>query len=269
MNLRIPDDRYLRELRRVRLATRMLSHEARTRTIRLWTGISRDRVRKLAIAMGSSSTPSDAPVRHRGSSPWQIAYFFRSHRVMAHAATLGSLLALQGVLPKASERISPKEFASVARGEVLCDAYETYLQFTSQPVIDFEHTVLLATALVAHNEIELAPCLGCGALLVVDQFAPRSLDQCTYCRPGPGPEAATADVAAMDQPIDGPEIPQQSHLLVYLTEDPHSETAEAAVNPLRRTRDKVMQQIEPALRCAEPDPTQDIARMDPANRTES
>ena len=45
--MRISDDRYSRERARMELALRFLRHEARTQTIRAWTGLSDDRIRKV------------------------------------------------------------------------------------------------------------------------------------------------------------------------------------------------------------------------------
>jgi hypothetical protein len=44
--MRISEDRYSRERLSLDLALRFLRHEARTQTIRMWTGLSDDRIRK-------------------------------------------------------------------------------------------------------------------------------------------------------------------------------------------------------------------------------
>jgi hypothetical protein len=45
--MRIHDDRYNRDRRRHEVALRFIQHEARTHTIRAWTGLTDDRIRKL------------------------------------------------------------------------------------------------------------------------------------------------------------------------------------------------------------------------------
>jgi hypothetical protein len=45
--MRIPDDRCSRERLCLDLALRFLRHEARTQTIRTWTGLTDDRIRKV------------------------------------------------------------------------------------------------------------------------------------------------------------------------------------------------------------------------------
>ena len=44
--MRISDDRYSRDRLRLDLALRFIHHEARTHTIRAWTGLTDDRIRK-------------------------------------------------------------------------------------------------------------------------------------------------------------------------------------------------------------------------------
>jgi hypothetical protein len=45
--MRVSDDRYTRDRQRLDLALRLIRHEARTFTIREWTGLSDDRIRKV------------------------------------------------------------------------------------------------------------------------------------------------------------------------------------------------------------------------------
>lgn len=45
--MRVSDDRYSRDRQRFDLALRFIHHEARTRTIRVWTGLTDDRIRKV------------------------------------------------------------------------------------------------------------------------------------------------------------------------------------------------------------------------------
>ena len=62
--MRVTDDRYSRDRQRFDLAVRMVGHEARTCTIRLWTGLTGDRIRKL---IRSYLAAQGVPItRHRG-----------------------------------------------------------------------------------------------------------------------------------------------------------------------------------------------------------
>ena len=103
--MRISDDRYHRERLRMELALRFLRHEARTQTIRAWTGLTDDRIRKLYRSyLGESRR---AMPRHRGKSPHQIAYFTRSLRLQEETVALGDALWLLGVLGSRPSRRHP------------------------------------------------------------------------------------------------------------------------------------------------------------------
>ena len=95
--MRISEDRYDRDRQRLELALRFLTHEARTQTIRIWTGLSDDRIRKLYrsyLGRAACYVP-----RHRGKSPHQAAYFTRSLRIQQETAVLASFFALAGLVP--------------------------------------------------------------------------------------------------------------------------------------------------------------------------
>src|SRR6185295_8553091 len=72
--MRVTEDRYSRDLRRINLAQQLIRHEVRTAAIRLWTGLSGDRVRKL---MRSYTATAGEGLRHRGPPPTSIAEFMR------------------------------------------------------------------------------------------------------------------------------------------------------------------------------------------------
>ena len=174
--MRISDDRYARERARLELALRFLQHEARTQTIRAWTGLSDDRIRKL---FRSYSALSMRPLlRHRGKSPHQVAFFARSHRLWQETAVLASLLATLGVIPAAGSAESPAP--TVARGELLCSAFELYRCVVRAPQISFEHAVFLVSALLRGDQLRLGNCSGCGALLVAERWPVREA-RCTGC----------------------------------------------------------------------------------------
>ena len=113
--MRISDDRYSRERLCLELALRFLRHEARTQTIRTWTGLTDDRIRNLYrsyMSRGAHFVP-----RHRGKSPHQVAYFTRSLRVQWETAQLASLLTLLSVVPGKPSLDAASSLPSVARGE--------------------------------------------------------------------------------------------------------------------------------------------------------
>ena len=122
--MRISDDRYTHERQRLDCALRFLRLEARTQTIRLWTGLTDDRIRNLYrsyISRGARFVP-----RHRGKSPQQIAFFTRSLRMQWETAQLASLLSLLSVIPPAQGTEVAGALPGINRGERLCYAFETY-----------------------------------------------------------------------------------------------------------------------------------------------
>jgi len=180
--MRISDDRYHRERARMELALRFLRHEARTQTIRAWTGLSDDRIRKLYRSyLGHARRQLP---RHRGKSPHQVAYFTRSLRLQEETALLASVLSLLGVLPGAEAAATP----GLTRGELLCQAFEAYRLLLPSAQISFEHAVFLATALGRGDQLRLALCSECGGLLVTERFPLRSV-RCPHCSTTAPPRA--------------------------------------------------------------------------------
>ncbi len=176
--MRISDDRYSRERLCLDLALRFLRHEARTQTIRAWTGLTDDRIRNLYrsyMSRGAQFVP-----RHRGKSPHQVAYFSRSLRVQWETAQLASMLSLLSVVPAQPSPEVASSLPSVARGEKLCYAFETYQTTIPSSQISFEHAVFLAMALARGDQLRLGGCRACGGLLVIERFPIRDR-RCQYC----------------------------------------------------------------------------------------
>ncbi len=176
--MRISDDRYRRERRALELALRFLRHEARTQTIRAWTGLSDDRIRKLYRSYMSHARRY-LP-RHRGKSPHQIAYFTRSLRLQEETAVLASVLSLLGVVPGPPAAMPTAALPGLVRGELLCQAFEAYRLLLPAAQISFEHAVFLATALSRGDQLRLAGCSDCGGLLVTERFPLRER-RCHRC----------------------------------------------------------------------------------------
>ena len=183
--MRISDDRYNRDRLRIDVAMRFIRHEARTRTIRQWTGLSDDRIRKLYHSYLQSGARS---TRHRGRSPRQASYFLRSTQIRDEASALASLCCLVGVFDALPRPSMSRLVADVDRGACLCRAYEGYRDAVESPVIGFEHAVLLVNALSRGSELRFGECRDCGALLVVDTLGLRAA-LCALCSGDP-PKAA-------------------------------------------------------------------------------
>jgi Flagellar transcriptional activator (FlhC) len=180
--MRISDDRYSRERLCLDLALRFLRHEARTQTIRTWTGLTDDRIRNLYrsyMRHGVRFVP-----RHRGKSPHQVAYFTRSLRLQWETAQLASLLSLLQVVPTRSGAEIADSLPGIARGEKLCYAFELYRKTVPAAQISFEHAVFLTTALARGDQLRLGGCCECGGLLVMERFPMRE-KLCQHCASAP------------------------------------------------------------------------------------
>jgi len=180
--MRISDDRYSRERLCLDLALRFLRHEARTQTIRTWTGLTDDRIRNLYrsyMRHGARFVP-----RHRGKSPHQVAYFTRSLRIQWETAQLASLFSLLSVVPAQAGAEVAAALPGVLRGEKLCHAFEIYRVTIPEAQISFEHAVFLATALARGDQLRLGACSDCGGLMVTERFPVRER-RCQHCAQAP------------------------------------------------------------------------------------
>lgn len=190
--MRVSDDRYTRDRQRLDLALRLIHHEARTFTIRQWTGLSDDRIRKLyrSYVMNHDAR---LVLRHRGKSPRQAGYFFRSPELNFQSAQLASLYVMCGLLIAADVGLEPHyRVGSLESGTLLCRAYEAYLELHAPASISFEHAWFLLLALTRRDEVGIARCDLCGGLRLRDLLSRRKL-VCSTC----GPAVSAAGAAAV------------------------------------------------------------------------
>jgi hypothetical protein len=213
--MRISDDRYSRDRLRLDLALRFIHHEARTHTIRAWTGLTDDRIRKLYRTYLHEAGGAKV-ARHRGKSPRQAAFFTRSQRMRRESAVFASVSSLFGLITPQTITVSqravsqgagshaavsnvsgtasaaPRENAAtptVARGALLCEAFEAYTALIGESQISFEHAVFLLSALLAGDELRMAHCRDCTGVLVTDRLALRVpvCNECAASDPQSGP----------------------------------------------------------------------------------
>lgn len=179
--MRVTDDRYTRDRQRLDLAIRMIRHEARTNTIRAWTGLTDDRIRKLYKTYVEEHGPE--VVRHRGKSPQQSAYFVRNLEIRREAAALAGLFALLGLLRRAAADRPGGTLAMLRWGDLFCRAYETHRALHRSHRISFEHAWYLLHVLERNAELGLDTCPSCNALVLVDHLRLHGL-RCTWCEDG-------------------------------------------------------------------------------------
>ena len=111
--MRVSDDRYTRDRQKFDLALRLIRHEARTFTIRQWTGLSDDRIRKLYRSYVLTATCARSQ-RHRGKSPRQAAFFFRNPELNFQAAQLASLFVMYGLVGASEHGLEPRYRVGIA-----------------------------------------------------------------------------------------------------------------------------------------------------------
>lgn len=182
--MRVSDDRYTRDRLRFDLALRMIHHEARTCTIRAWTGLTDDRIRKLYRTYLQHQT-AGVLRRHRGKSPRQVAYFLRTPAVQFEATTLAGLFCVLRLIAPAGDQRRATSTVSLETGELFCQAYESYLALHPAQRISFEHAGFLLLALRRKDELRVRACRQCGRLFLIDALA--------------GPEAECAACAVPTQ----------------------------------------------------------------------
>lgn len=161
--MHISRESYFDDRQRHDLALRMIRHEARTCTIRLCTGLTDDRIRRLYRSYAAHV--SSIPVRrHRGKSPRQIAYFMRNPRVQFESSLLASLFAAFGLLSVARPVANRLAYA-----ELFCDAYETFLQISPASNVSFEHAWFLLHLLLKNASLGTLRCRRCSARYLHDR----------------------------------------------------------------------------------------------------
>lgn len=161
-------NRYLREKSRLELALRLIGHEARTGTIRRFTGFSDDRVRKLF-----DNYFRDAPTqvrRRRGKTPTQIFPLIKNAEIRLESTYLVAMMGLCGAWENdLSTRASSG--LSLDLGHRLCQAYENYLCLVPDPRLSFESAWSLYLNLVQGKDLGVDQCPGCERWYLFDALA--------------------------------------------------------------------------------------------------
>jgi hypothetical protein len=176
--MRISEDRYSRDLRRLNLAERLIRQEVRTQWICAWTGLSHHRVRNLYRSYDKSS--GDVP-RHRGPSPNRLATYLRSPALRAEASAIGGLARAFEVVPPKPVPNAWRDHANLEAGERLCAVFELFRQIVPQSRFTMDQFIRLTIALTQGGYLEIGHCTSChGALLVEHLVASRRI--CLFCQ---------------------------------------------------------------------------------------
>jgi hypothetical protein len=183
--MKLTDNRYASERDQFELALRMIRHEARTRTIKVCTSLSDDRIRKI-YATYFRDAGGTAVKRRRGKSPQQVNLFVKSPLNRLQATTLISLFSASLLLRIDANR---RVYASWPRPDVeyghrVCRAFETYTLLHERPRLSFEWAWNLLHNISRNDELFLAVCSRCQGPYVQDSYA---LDgkKCPSCEMSP------------------------------------------------------------------------------------
>jgi len=175
--MRATDDRYRGEQARFDLAIRMIRREARTGTIRYFTGLNDDRIRKLYTTYFKFD---DARVRRqRGRSPTRVSPLVRTPQRALESGVFANLLLTNGLFSIESPP-GPELKLNVDLGHRLCECFETFEVLVPRAPLSFEWGFNLLTSIRRGDELGIAHCDACSICYVFDILSlPRSA--CPAC----------------------------------------------------------------------------------------
>ncbi|GMU68373.1 MAG: hypothetical protein AMXMBFR37_07060 [Steroidobacteraceae bacterium] len=163
------------------LARQLLAHEVRTGLIHLLTGLSEWAIRGLYREQGGQSTgEGEGPARHRGKTPSQITFLWRSESTREAAVLFvcvwereAERLKLEAVQSGLAERLR------ITQG--FCDAFALFEQFWPEAPLTMEQAYTLIRALKERRGARVDPCGSCGGLWLVDALALPGA-HCSHCK---------------------------------------------------------------------------------------
>ncbi len=162
--MRATDDRYRGEQARFELAIRMIGHEARTGTIRYWTGLNDDRIRKLYTSYFKFA---GKPVRRRrGRSPTQIAPLVSTPSRALESGVFANLLYANELLADGGSQ--PELRQNLSLGNRFCECFESHERLVPKPTMSFELAWNLLVSMRRGDELGLRRCTHCGVCYIVD-----------------------------------------------------------------------------------------------------
>jgi hypothetical protein len=178
--MRVTNERYERDLRRMDLAMKLLELEARTSTIRAYTGLGEDRIRRLF--RGYLARQHCPVVRHRGKVPQAVEPILRCPRRATYAA-LFVWVALTAMALEEAGAAPVGASAPLEVGEQLCEAFDVLRRLAPESDLGFEQALCVLRAVMRGEELGLARCRGCGALVLTDALALET-PTCSVCTGG-------------------------------------------------------------------------------------
>jgi hypothetical protein len=175
--MRATDDRYRGEQAKFHLAIRMIEHEARTGTIRYFTGMNDDRIRKLYTTYFKDRA---APVRRqRGRSPTRIGPLVRTPQRALESGVFANLLFVNGLISVEQPPGPPLKY-NIDLGHRFCECFESFDLLVPRSALSFEWGWNLLVSMRRGDELGIARCDRCSICYVFDVLSlPRSA--CPAC----------------------------------------------------------------------------------------
>ena len=165
--MRVSEDRYAKDLRRLNVAQRLIQHEVRTQWICAFTGFSEVRVRNLFRAYHRNTGHVR---RHRGPAPTRVEGFLRSPALRTEASAIGGLARVLELMPLPAAAGGRLERFGIEGAERLCRMFELYRPVAPQSRFTMDQLIRLAIALTEGEEFEIAHCRNCHGALLVDRL---------------------------------------------------------------------------------------------------
>lgn len=161
--MRVSEDRYTRDLRRIQLAHRLLRHEVRTYWIRAFTRLTEGRIRNLLRSYGLAT---DGVHRHRGQTP-RLYNRFVTAANHSEASGLAGLAFAWHLVPEEPVRNAWRVLPSLEFGEDVCEAFELFRVIVPGGLLNLDRFILLVMAL-AERQLTVGHCSQCRALILLD-----------------------------------------------------------------------------------------------------
>src|ERR1700722_1428872 len=160
------EDRIGREMRRYRVAARMVAHEARTKTICDFTGWALEKSKTFR------KDPSGASKKRRGGPPPpSLKAFFNPARKHNEASCVAGYCRILGAVTAQRIEDAARFYPNLDRGEILCDVFESYRTLFSTSKLSFEQVKAIAIGLAQGDVIGLGRCSGCPRTILIDRLA--------------------------------------------------------------------------------------------------
>jgi hypothetical protein len=198
--MRVSEDRYSRDLRRIQLAHRLVRHEARTYWIRAFTRFTEGRIRNLLRSYGLAT---DGVRRYRGSPPRLYTRLMvpKNH---SEASALAGIACVSHLVPEDPMPNAWRALPSLDFGESVCEAFELSRLMIPGATLNLDRFILLIMAL-AQRQLAVGHCSHCRALILLDPLgAKRRI--CVSCERDPSPLAVDSqEPEAAALPEDEPE----------------------------------------------------------------